>query len=77
MAAKNKTEFTPWLCVYLDSIGLDGDVYGEYIASSLQTLKESSEEERMEIVMEFISGALVWTSMDHFHSTIILLLANV
>ena len=57
MAAK--TEFTPWLCEYLNTIGLDGDVYGEYIASSLQSLRESTEDERMEAVMELVSGALV------------------
>ena len=60
MAAK--TGFTPWLSEYLDTIGMDGDVYGEYIASCLHGLKESTEEERMEAVMEFVSGVLVCVS---------------
>ena len=69
----SKDEFTGWLCEYLNGLGLDGDIYGEYIASSLQELKEATEEERMEAVHEFVSGALV-RSMgrgDHTHQQII------
>ena len=61
--------FTAWLCEYLNDLGLDGDVYGDYIASSLQELKEATEEERMEAVYEFVSGALVRKRgvVDHTH----------
>lgn len=58
------TSFASWLCEYLNSIGLDGDVYGGYIASSLQDLKESTEEERLEAIKEFVTGALVRPTID-------------
>ena len=59
MAAKEQLNFTAWLCQYLNSLGLDGEVYGEYIASSLQSLRDCAEDERMESVMELVAGALV------------------
>ena len=52
MAAKEQVNFIPWLCQCLNSLGLDGEVYGEYIASSLQSLRDCAGEERMESVME-------------------------
>ena len=59
MAAKNETGFSSWLREYLNNLGLDGEVYGDYIASSLLALRDSSEEEKIEAVGELISGAMV------------------
>ena len=53
------SDFNTWLGGFLDALDLDGDVYGEYIAGTLQDMADATREEKMEALQEFLSGAVV------------------
>ena len=53
------SDFNTWLGRLLDALGLDGDVYGEYIAGTLRDMADASREEKTEALKEFLSGAVV------------------
>lgn len=55
------SDFNTWLCGLLDKLGLDGDVYGEYIAGTLRDMADATSEEKMESLQEFLAGAIVST----------------
>ena len=52
--ATKQDDFTSWLIGYLNSLGLDGDVYGEYIASTLESLETSDLDELIETVKDLV-----------------------
>lgn len=57
--AEGSTCFKDWLYADLKSLGLDEEVYGDYIIGTLDVLKENSIEEKVEAVMELLSEVLV------------------
>lgn len=52
-------EFEQWLRDHLDSHGADGEVFGDYISGTLNTMEESSEEEIFESLLEILQGCVV------------------
>lgn len=57
--AEGSTCFKDWLYADLNSLGLDEEIYGDYIVGSLDVLKENSIEEKVDAVMELLSEVLV------------------
>ena len=53
------SEFSGWLSSRLNEEGLDGDVFGDYIASTLDDMADSSSDEKMASLSELLSGAMV------------------
>lgn len=52
-------DFDSWLVDLLNSNGIDGEVFGEYIGGTLCTMKGSSKEEIEEALNEILSGCVV------------------
>ena len=57
--AEGSTCFKDSLYSDLKSLGLDEEVYGDYIIGTLDVLKENSIEEKVDEVMELLSEVLV------------------
>lgn len=53
------SDFNTWLRVCLDEVGLDGDVFADYISGTLQDMTDTSRNEKMESLRDLLSGALV------------------
>ena len=53
--------FSDWLCVVLETAGVDGEVYGGYISGSLAAMTGSPREDVEETVQDILSGCLVRT----------------
>lgn len=51
--------FETYLSECLNTAGLDGDVYGEYISGTLGTLESSSVDEVEESLLEILQGCVV------------------
>ena len=52
-------EFSAWLRSRLDEVGLDGDVYAEYISGTLDDMVDATNEEQLESLQDLLAGALV------------------
>ena len=53
-----------WLRELLDSYGADGEVFGEYISGTLNTMEDSPEDEIYESLLEILQGCVVsWLLM--------------
>ncbi|CAI8029094.1 Coiled-coil domain-containing protein 43 [Geodia barretti] len=50
--------FSDWLCVVLETAGVDGEVYGGYISGSLAAMTGSPREDVEETVQDILSGCL-------------------
>lgn len=57
--AEGSPGFKTWLLDLLDSLGLDGEVYGEYILGTLESSNESEPEDVREAISELLSGLMV------------------
>ena len=52
-------DFSAWLRRRLDEVGLDGDVYAEYITGTLGDMVDTTNEEKLESLQELLADALV------------------
>ena len=52
-------EFSAWLRRRLDEVGLDGDVYAEYISGTLDDMVDATNEEQLESLHDILAGTLV------------------
>lgn len=59
MESVGEGSFESWLKQLLDSGGVDGDVFGEYISGTLGTMEESPVDEISENLQDILSGCLV------------------
>ena len=59
MASSERSPFDKWLSGVLEGVGVDGEVYGEYISGSLAAMDGSPPEEIQETVQDILSGCLV------------------
>ena len=51
--------FDSWLIDMLNSKSIDGEVFGEYISGTLNTMEDSSQNEIEEALTEILSGCVV------------------
>ena len=56
------SSFAMWLTELLNSKSIDGDVFGEYISGSLDSMEDASQEEIRETLIEILSGCVVTTN---------------
>ncbi len=56
-------DFRSWLSESLNAAGVDGDVFGDYISGTLDTLEGDSTEEVIECVVEILEGCMVSKSV--------------
>ena len=59
MESGGEGSFESWLKQLLDSRGVDGEVFGEYISGTLGTMGESAVDEISENLWDILSGCLV------------------
>ncbi len=59
MAYSFVDSFVVWLTELLNSHNVDGDVFGEYISGSLDTMESCSEEELRETLVDTLAGCVV------------------
>lgn len=59
MAGKDSVDMELWLSELLNSVGVDGEVYGEYISGTLATMEESSQSEMEEALVDILTGCVV------------------
>ncbi len=52
--------FTAWLTELLNNNSVDGDVFGEYISGSLDTIEGCNGEEVMETLTDILAGCVVY-----------------
>ena len=57
------SSFASWLTELLNSKSIDGDVFGEYISGSLDSMEDASQEEIRETLVEILSGCVVTTQL--------------
>lgn len=62
MESGGKGSFEPWLKQLLDSHGVDGEVFGEYISGTLGTMEDSTADEISENLQDILSGCVVCRS---------------
>ena len=53
------SSFSSWLTELLNSKSIDGDVFGEYISGSLDSMEDSSQEKIRETLIDILSGCVV------------------
>ena len=51
--------FESWLKQLLDSHGVDGEVFGEYISGTLSTIEDPEEDEITENLSDILAGCVV------------------
>lgn len=53
--------FKTWLLDLLNGLGLDGEVYGEYILGTLESSGDSEPEDVTDAIRDLLSGLMVAT----------------
>ena len=59
MASKDTMDLELWLSELLNSVGVDGEVYGGYISGTLSTMEGSSQSEMEETLVDILTGCVV------------------
>ena len=59
MASKDTMDLELWLSELLNSVGVDGEVYGGYISGTLATMEGSSQSEMEEALVDILTGCVV------------------
>ena len=57
--AEMEETFDSWLKQLLDSHGVDGEVFGEYISGTLSTIEDPTGDEITENLSDILSGCVV------------------
>ncbi len=52
-------DFESWLTIYLNSAGVDGEVFSSYISGTLSTLEDAPQSEAEESLQEILQSCLV------------------
>ena len=60
--------FDSWLKQLLDSHGVDGEVFGEYISGTLSTIEDPTGDEITENLSDILAGCVVSVLICHIHS---------
>lgn len=63
--AGGEASFDSWLKQLLDSHGVDGEVFGEYISGTLSTIEDPSKDDITENLSDILSGCVVSRSQMH------------